>query len=397
VRLPLKVHSLYFRAMKSFYSKDFRLGILGGGQLGRMLIQQAINYDIRVAILDPSADAPCRYIAHEFTQGNFADYDTVLQFGAAMDLITIEIEHVNVEALEELEKRGVQVYPSPSILRIIRDKGLQKQFYEKHRIPTAAFQLIENKNELKRYLNEFPMMQKLRLGGYDGKGVQSLRSEQDLELAFDGPCVLEKMIDFQAEISVIVARNKKGEIKTFPLVDMEFNADANLVEFLYSPSAMTAAISAEANEIAHKIVDALGFEGLLAIEMFVDREGKVLVNEIAPRPHNSGHHTIEACATSQYDQLLRAILNLPLGDTALTRPSVMINLLGEKGHSGPVQYLNLEEICGIPGVYVHLYGKSETKPFRKMGHVTICNENLEEAKLLARQIMSRLKVVSESN
>jgi 5-(carboxyamino)imidazole ribonucleotide synthase len=382
--------------MKSFYSKDFRLGILGGGQLGRMLIQQAVNYDIRVAVLDPSADAPCRYIAHQFIQGSFADYDTVLQFGSDMDLITIEIEHVNVEALEELEKRGVEVYPSPAILRIIRDKGLQKQFYEKHQIPTAPFQLIENKNELKRYLHEFPMMQKLRMGGYDGKGVQALRNEQDFDLAFDAPCVLEKMVDFQAEISVIVARNKSGEVKTFPTVDMEFNADANLVEFLYSPSSMPDSICSEANEIAHKVISALAFEGLLAIEMFVDREGKILVNEIAPRPHNSGHHTIEACATSQYDQHLRSILNLPLGDTTQIRPSVMINLLGEKGHSGPVKYLNLEEICGIPGVYVHLYGKSETKPFRKMGHVTICNENMDEAKLLARHIMSRLRVVSEA-
>jgi 5-(carboxyamino)imidazole ribonucleotide synthase len=385
---------LYFRAMKSFYSKDFRLGVLGGGQLGRMLIQQAINYDIRVAVLDPSPEAPCRNVAHEFTLGDFADYETVLQFGSDKDLLTIEIEHVNVEALEELEKKGVQVYPSPAILRIIRDKGLQKQFYEKHEIPTAPFQLIENKNELKKYLHEFPMMQKLRMGGYDGKGVQALRAEQDFGLAFDAPSVLEKMIDFRAEISVIVARNKSGEIKTFPIVDMEFNAEANLVEFLYSPSGMPESICAEANEIAHKVVNALAFEGLLAIEMFVDKEGKVLVNEIAPRPHNSGHHTIEACVTSQYDQHLRSILNLPLGDTSLIRPSVMINLLGEKGHSGSVNYLHLEEICSIPGVYVHLYGKSETKPFRKMGHVTICSDNLEEAKVLARKIMLRLRVVS---
>lgn len=380
----------YLCRVKSFYSKNFRLGILGGGQLGRMLIQVATNYDVRISVLDPSPEAPCNKLAHDFTVGDFADYDTVYRFGQTVDVLTIEIEHVNVEALEALEKEGKKVYPSPRILRIVKDKGLQKQFYKDNDIATAPFKLIENKSELD--VSQLPIVQKMRTGGYDGKGVTVLKTEADLQHAFDVPSVLEEMVDFEKELSVIIARNESGQIKTFPLVEMEFNAEANLVELLFSPAAVDYDTEQRACALAHRLVESMDFVGLLAVEMFLDKKGNILVNEIAPRPHNSGHHTIEACVTSQYEQMMRAILNLPLGDTTLIRPAVMINLLGEKGFSGPVHYRGLEEVMMWPGVYVHLYGKADTKPFRKMGHVTVCNNNLEEAKTSARKVMETVKV-----
>lgn len=383
----------YLWRVKSFYSKNFRLGILGGGQLGRMLIQVATNYDVRISVLDPAADAPCSKLAHDFTQGDFNDYDTVYRFGQTVDVLTIEIEHVNVEALEALEKEGKQVYPSARVLRMVKDKGLQKQFYKNNDIPTAPFQLIDNKEGLKGVA--LPIVQKMRTGGYDGKGVTVLKSEADLDNAFNVPSVLEEMVDFEKEISVIIARNASGQIKSFPLVEMEFNPEANLVEFLFSPAAVDYDTEQRACALAHRLVESMDFVGLLAVEMFLDKEGNILVNEIAPRPHNSGHHTIEACITSQYEQMMRAILNLPLGDTALTRPAVMINLLGEKGFSGPVHYRGLEEVMKWSGVYVHLYGKADTKPFRKMGHVTVCNNNLNEAKTTARKVMETVKVEAE--
>lgn len=380
----------YLWRVKSFYSKNFRLGILGGGQLGRMLIQVATNYDVRISVLDPAADAPCSKLAHDFTQGDFNDYDTVYRFGQTVDVLTIEIEHVNVEALEALEKEGKQVYPSARVLRMVKDKGLQKQFYKNNDIPTAPFQLIDNKEGLNGVV--LPIVQKMRTGGYDGKGVTVLKSEADLDNAFNVPSVLEEMVDFEKEISVIIARNASGQIKSFPLVEMEFNPEANLVEFLFSPAAVDYDTEQRACALAHRLVESMDFVGLLAVEMFLDKNGNILVNEIAPRPHNSGHHTIEACITSQYEQMMRAILDLPLGDTTLIRPAVMINLLGEKGYTGAVHYEGLEDVMKRPGVYVHLYGKADTKPFRKMGHVTVCHHDLQEAKNTARQVMDTIKV-----
>jgi 5-(carboxyamino)imidazole ribonucleotide synthase len=380
--------------MKAFYSGNLRLGILGGGQLGRMFIQEAINYDVHISVLDPAADAPCAPYAHSFTQGSFDDFDTVYAFGKNQDVLTIEIEHVNVEALEKLKSEGVKVYPDPAILRIVKDKGLQKQFYAEHQIPTAPFYLIDSKEDIERFVGDFPVMQKMRTGGYDGKGVQPLRTTADIEKAFDVPSVLEKMVDFEKEIAILIARNESGEMVTFPIVEMEFNPEANLVEFLFSPAAVSHEVTQQAEEIAHKLVKALDFVGLLAIEFFVTKSGQVLVNEIAPRPHNSGHHTIEACGTSQYEQHLRSILNLPLGDTRLIQPAVMINLLGEKGFTGPVNYEGMREALAMPGVYVHLYGKASTKPFRKMGHVTVTHPDLETAKVNARKVLSTIRVVS---
>lgn len=369
-----------------------KIGVLGGGQLGRMLIQEAVNWNLHIAVLDPDPNAPCKDIATSFTHGKLTDFDTVLAFGKTADLLTIEIEHVNVDALEALEKEGKEVYPQPHVLRLIQDKGLQKMFYRDHGIPTAPFELIENKAEIAKHAAAFPFMQKLRKGGYDGKGVTPLKDPAKLHNAFDEPSVLEKFVDFKKEISVIVSRNTKGEVKSFPVVDMLFNPEANLVEFLFSPADVSAEVEEKAQRIAREVAEKLGIVGLLAVEMFLTKNDDVLVNEIAPRPHNSGHQTIEGNYTSQYEQHLRAILGYPAGSTAIIEPSVMVNLLGEKGFEGEAKYEGLEEMLALEGVYVHLYGKLITKPFRKMGHVTVLGRSLEEALKKAHLVKEKLKV-----
>lgn len=381
--------------MKPFYHSQFKLGILGGGQLGRMLLQEAVDLDVRMSFLDPDPKAPCHAIGHEFQNGAFSDYDTVMAFGKDKDLLTIEIEHVNTDALDELQKQGVLVYPQPDVIRMIQDKGFQKQFYAKHDLPTAGFSLADDAAEIKNNNSSFPFVQKLRKGGYDGRGVQVIRSESDIEKLFDAPSVIEELVDFEQEISVITARNSSGEIKCFPAVGMEFNPEANLVEFLYAPADLSAQLEKDAQALATRLTDALGIVGLLAVEMFVTKDGKLLINEMAPRPHNSGHHTIEANTTSQYAQHLRAILDLPLGETNLRQPAVMLNLLGAKHHTGDVHYENLDRALEIPGAYVHLYGKTTTKPFRKMGHVTVLADSLETAKTNAKKIQTLLRVVSQ--
>ena len=369
-----------------------KLGILGGGQLGRMLIQEAVNFNIHISVLDPSVNAPCADLANNFVVGNFNDYQTVLDFGKTVDVLTIEIEHVNIEALEELERLGKKVFPRPQALRTIQDKGLQKQFYKANDIPTAPFHLIDNAEDALLFKEKGPFMQKLRKGGYDGKGVTPLRTESEFNAAFNAPSVLEEFVPFVKELAVIVARNENGELATFPLVEMEFNPDANLVEFIFSPANVNIEIENNAKNIATDIANKLEHVGLLAIELFLTEDGNLLVNEIAPRPHNSGHHTIEACFVSQYGMHLRAILNMPLGSTGLRTPAVMINLLGEKGFEGKARYENIEEVLHTEGAYIHLYGKEDTKPFRKMGHITVCNSNLEDAKATARKFLSDVKV-----
>jgi 5-(carboxyamino)imidazole ribonucleotide synthase len=371
-----------------------KLGILGGGQLGRMLIQDAINYNIHISVLDPSSNAPCAALANSFVVGNFNDYQTVLDFGKTVDVLTIEIEHVNIEALEELERLGKKVFPTPHALRIIQDKGLQKQFYKTNNIPTAPFHLIDNAEDAQLFIEKGPFMQKLRKGGYDGKGVTPLRTAAEFKSAFNAPSVLEEFVPFVKELAVIVARNESGELATFPLVEMEFNPEANLVEFIFSPANVNVEIENNAKKIATDIANKLEHVGLLAIELFLTEDGNLLVNEIAPRPHNSGHHTIEACFVSQYGMHLRAILNMPLGSTGLRTPAVMINLLGEKGFEGKARYENIEEVLHTEGAYIHLYGKEDTKSFRKMGHITVCNSNLEEAKDIARRFLKEVRVVS---
>ncbi|HTH58302.1 MAG TPA: 5-(carboxyamino)imidazole ribonucleotide synthase [Cyclobacteriaceae bacterium] len=377
---------------QKFY-QEFKLGILGGGQLGRMLIQAGLDWNIFFSVLDPDPSAPCSTVA-EFTTGKLTDRQTVLDFGRTCDLITIEIENVNISALKELAKDGKKVFPQPEVIELIQDKRKQKQFYKDHQIPTADFVLTENKNEVIAQQSFLPAVNKLAREGYDGRGVQILRTEKDFEKAFEAPSLLEKLIDFEKEISVIVARNESGQIKTFPAVEMVFHPEANLVEYLFSPADISNSVADQAEGIAKKIISELSMVGLLAVEMFVTKDQRVLVNEIAPRPHNSGHQTIEANVTSQYQQHLRAILDLPLGDTSIVHPSAMVNVLGEEGFSGLAKYDGLEEVLNQPGVYVHLYGKKTTKPFRKMGHVTVVDTDIERLKKKANFVKQTLKVTA---
>jgi 5-(carboxyamino)imidazole ribonucleotide synthase len=373
---------------------ELKLGILGGGQLGRMLIQEAINYNLTTLVLDPDPDAPCKHIANKFECGSITDFDTVYNFGKKADIITIEIEKVNIEALEQLEKEGKLVYPQARVIRLIQDKGVQKQFFKENDIPTAPFQLVSSKSDLSNGNFAFPYILKQRKDGYDGKGVMKINNIADIDNAFENPSLMEELIDFEKEIAVIVARNANGDMKTFPMVEMDFNAEANLVEFLISPSTYPEELQSKAEKIALNIASALNITGILAVEMFITKNGEILVNELAPRPHNSGHQTIEGNYVSQFEQHLRAIFNLPLGDTRSISNAIMINLLGEKGHEGLAKYDGLEKTMGIDGVYIHLYGKKYTKPFRKMGHVTIVDQNREQAIEKARYIQQILKVVS---
>lgn len=380
--------------MAYFQPNNLKIGVLGGGQLGRMMIQSAINYNLYICCLDPDAQAPCKHFAHEFTKGSLTDYDTVYKFGKDKDIITIEIENVNVDALKQLQKEGKKVFPQPEVIELIKDKGLQKMFYQRNDIPSPDFFLVENKQQIEKYRDFFPFFQKLRTGGYDGKGVVKLGHPNKIDHAFEAPSVLERLVDFEKEISVIVARNESGEVKCFPVVECEFNPEANLVEFLFSPANIKKNIEKQAYEIAVKVAEKLGIVGLLAVEMFLTKDGKVLVNEVAPRPHNSGHQTIEGNYVSQFEQHLRAILNLPLGDTSILKPSVMVNLLGEKGHEGPAKYEGLIDAMKYKGVYVHLYGKTHTKPMRKMGHVTVVDDDLSLAKKKAITIKDIIKIIS---
>jgi 5-(carboxyamino)imidazole ribonucleotide synthase len=379
--------------MSSIQPQHYKIGILGGGQLGRMLIQNAINYNLNISVLDPDANAPCKGISN-FTKGSLTDYDTVYDFGKNKDLITIEIENVNVEALKALQKEGKKVFPQPEVIELIQDKGLQKMFYQRNNIPSSDFFLVEQKDQISKYADFFPFYQKLRKGGYDGKGVVKLVNPDKLDNAFEAPSVLERLVDFDKEIAVIVARNESGEVKCFPVVECEFNPQANLVEFLFSPASIKKPVEKQAYDIAVKVAEKLNIVGLLAVEMFVTKDGKVLVNEIAPRPHNSGHHTIEVNAVSQFEQHWRAILDLPLGDTSIVKPGVMINLLGEMGYEGPAKYDGLEDVLKFGGVYIHLYGKLNTKPFRKMGHVTIVDADIVKARQKAKTVKQILRVIS---
>lgn len=371
------------------------LGLLGGGQLGRMLIQAAIDLDIDVHVLDRDAESCCRNISANFTQGSLTDYDTVYSFGKKFKLLTIEIENVNAAALKQLENEGVKVYPQPNIIALIQDKRLQKEFYKKNNIPTAEFHLVEGKEDVFKHQDWLPFVNKLGKEGYDGRGVQLMQHVKDVQKAFDAPGIVEKLIDFEKEISVLVSRNTKGEIKSYPVTELVFHPQQNLVEYLYAPADIPQEINEEARGIAEMIAGTLGIIGLLAVEMFLTRDGKVLVNEIAPRPHNSGHHTIEANITSQYEQHLRAIMGFPLGDTDLLMPSAMVNLLGEPDHEGPVYYEGVEEVLSMNNTYVHIYGKKITKPFRKMGHITIIDNNKESLKNRAKEIKDKIKVKSQ--
>jgi 5-(carboxyamino)imidazole ribonucleotide synthase len=370
------------------------IGLLGGGQLGRMLLQAAIDLDLHIACLDPDAEASCHQLTSDFHQGSFQDFETVYRFGQAYDVISIEIEHVNIPALKQLEAEGKQVFPQPHILEMIQDKRLQKQFFKDHGFPTADFVLTDNQASLSQHIDFLPAFHKLGKGGYDGKGVQFIADSASVTKGFDAPGLLEKAVDFEKELAVIVARNPQGETAVFPAVEMVFHPEQNLVEFLFSPAEISLNIEKQAEKIAVDLINKLGLIGVLAVEMFLTKDGQVLINEIAPRPHNSGHQTIRGNESSQYEQHLRAITGLPLGSTKSVGYSGMLNLLGAEGFTGPAQYEGLADIMAIPGVYPFLYGKKVTKPFRKMGHITILGDSKEEIIEKANQVKSLIRVIS---
>lgn len=382
----------------NYFSSNFTLGILGGGQLGKMLLQETRKWDIKTKVLDPSADAPARIATDHFTQGNLLDYQTVLNFAKGVDLLTIEIENVNIEALETLEKQGVKVYPSSKTLKIISNKATQKLFYTDQQIPTAAFSRFAYTSEISESITNgglsFPFVWKSAQFGYDGQGVKVVRKESDLAELPNVTCIAETLIAFEKELAVIVCRNPSGAVVHYPVVEMEFHPEANQVEYVLCPARLDPLTTEKAIAVALKTSEAYNHVGLLAVEMFLTKEGDILVNEVAPRPHNSGHYSIEASLTNQYEQHLRAILDLPLGDTSSKVAAVMVNLVGTEGHSGSVIYKNMEHILALEGVTPHLYGKKETRPFRKMGHVTIVNQSMEKARALAEEVKNSIAVIS---
>jgi 5-(carboxyamino)imidazole ribonucleotide synthase len=377
-----------------FASSDFRLGILGGGQLGKMLIAEAIKLDIHTRVLDPDPMSPCKPLVTYFETGSLTDEKTVYRFGRVCDLLTIEIENVNVDALAKLEKEGVIVYPQPAVLRLIQDKFLQKSFYLEHNIPTSGFYAINNPQDIDLANQTFPFVQKLRTTGYDGKGVAIIKSPLDLSNMLEGHSIIEEFVEDAVEISVIAARSTTGEVQCFPAVEMVFHPEANLVEYLFCPARISPDTEARAAEIAKQVILKLNMVGILAVEMFITPKGDILVNEVAPRPHNSGHHTIESAYISQYQQHLRAILGMPLGAGRMKTASVMINLLGEPGYSGKVLYKGISEVLAMEGVNIHIYGKKETRPYRKMGHVTILADGVDDAKEKADFVKKHLKVIA---
>jgi len=386
--------------MANYFSSDFTLGILGGGQLGKMMLYETRKYDIKTHVLDPSQEAPCRISCDYFEQGDLMDYDTVFSFGKKVDVLTFEIEGVNVDALEALEKEGKKVYPSSETLRKIQDKGVQKQFYKKHGIPTSPFLIFKDKNELNEAIVRkelsFPFVWKSCTGGYDGKGVSIIRSEEDVIPLTSQACIAEKLIPFKNELAVIVARSPSGEVKTYPVVEMEFHPEANQVEYVICPARINDAVAQKARGVATKVSQAFKHVGLLAVELFQTEDDEILVNEVAPRPHNSGHYSIEASYTNQFEQHIRAILDLPLGNTDSKVGGIMVNLVGAENHTGDVVYKNIEKIMAMEGVTPHIYGKKQTRPFRKMGHVTIVNQDIDEARKVAEKVKDAIKVISKN-
>ena len=384
--------------MTQVVSSDFKLGIIAGGQLAKMLIQAASRWDVQVHILDSAPDGPAAPICHRFTQGQFANYDDVYAFGQTVDMITFEIEHVNVEALRKLKAEGKQIFPDPEVLATIQDKGLQKQFYAQHGLKSSPFQLLDGKAAIEKALMSgalsFPFVQKSRTAGYDGRGVAVIGDVHDLGKVMDVPSVVETAIDIDKEIAIVAARGHNGEVQCFPAVEMEFNPQANLVEYLLCPADITPELNERAIALATQTIEKLNVVGLLAVELFLDKQGELWVNESAPRPHNSGHHTIESMVTSQYEQHLRAVLGFPLGSTQLRSAAVMINLLGAAGMTGAVRYPGLTEALNVDGASVHLYGKKTTKPFRKMGHVTCTAMTVAEALDNANKVKNLLTVTA---
>lgn len=384
--------------MQQVVSSDFKLGIIAGGQLGKMLIQAASRWDVEVHVMDAAPDGPAASIAHSFTKGHFANYEDVYAFGKTVDMLTFEIEHVNADALRKLKQEGVLVFPDAEVIATIQDKGLQKQFYAQHNLKSSAFQLAAGKADIEHMIVQgklrFPFVQKARTAGYDGRGVAVIQSATDLPKLMDVPSVVEVCVEIEKELAVIAARNSAGEIRCFPMVEMEFNAQANLVEHLLCPAAVSPEIEQLGEALARTTIEKLNCVGILAVELFLDTAGELWINEAAPRPHNSGHHTIESAVTSQYEQHLRAVLGFPLGDTTAKSPAVMINLLGAPGKSGPVRYEGLHQALAVSGAHIHLYGKKETRPFRKMGHATVVAHTIEQALAGADKVKALLNVTA---
>ena len=382
-----------------YFSSNFKLGILGGGQLGKMLLSETRKFDIYTKVLDPSNEAPCKISANEFVQGDLMDYETVYNFGKDIDLLTVEIENINIDALKQLEQEGLKVYPQPDVLEIIRNKRRQKQFYATNNIPTSPFTVYNSVINLKEAINSkivsLPFVWKSTEFGYDGMGVKIVRNNEDLASLADFECIAETLVDFENELAVIVSRNRQGDIKTYPVVEMEFHPEANQVEYVICPARISDDIAKKAQETAKKVAKAYNHVGLLAVEMFQTKSDEILVNEVAPRPHNSGHYSIEASYTSQFEQHIRAILNLPLGSTESKAPGIMVNLVGSENHNGEVFYENIDKILNLKGVTPHIYGKKITRPFRKMGHVTIINENIQTAREIAKKVKETINVISK--
>ncbi|WP_054851812.1 5-(carboxyamino)imidazole ribonucleotide synthase [Olleya sp. ITB9] len=382
----------------NYFSSDFKLGILGGGQLGKMLLYNTRKFDIQTYVLDPSNEAPSRMACNTFIQGDLMDYDTVYNFGKQVDVLTIEIENVNVNALETLEEEGIKVFPSAKTLKQIQNKATQKLFYQDHNLPTAPFSRYAYLSEIEDAISNdalsFPFVWKAAQFGYDGNGVKIVRQLSDLNDLPKGECIAEQLVPFKNELAVIVARSANGETKTYPVVEMEFHPEANQVEYVICPARVSPEIAQKAQDVALKTSKAYNHVGLLAVELFLTEDDTILINEVAPRPHNSGHQTIEASYTSQFEQHIRAILGLPLGSTDNTVAGVMVNLVGAEGHTGQVKYQNIETIMAMNGVTPHIYGKQQTRPFRKMGHVTITNKDLNTARQIAEEVKSSIKVIS---
>jgi len=382
----------------NFFSSTFKLGILGGGQLGKMLLYTTRKFDIYTKVIDASPEAPARLACDEFLVGDILDYDTVIEFGRTVDVLTFEIENVNVDALEQLEDEGKTVYPSSKTLRTIQNKATQKLFYKDHNIPTAPFSRFAYPSEIEDAINNggisLPFVWKSARFGYDGQGVKVIREISDLKNLPNVECITEDLIPFKNELAVIVARNADGNIKTYPTVEMEFHPEANQVEYVLCPARLPKTITKKAEAIALKVSQAFEHVGLLAVEMFLTENGEILVNEVAPRPHNSGHYSIEASYTSQFEQHIRCILDLPLGNTDSKVAGVMVNLVGAENHSGNVRYKNIEAIMNMNGVKPHIYGKKQTRPFRKMGHVTIVDEDINKARMIAQKVKETIEVVA---
>ena len=382
----------------NYFSSNFKLGILGGGQLGKMMLTDTRKFDIQTYVLDPSDEAPCKIGCNKFFKGDLMDFDTVYNFGKQVDVLTFEIEHVNVAALEKLENEGIKVYPSPATLKQIQNKGDQKDFYIANNIPTADYKRFESLTELKTSVENnaiaLPFVWKSTQFGYDGNGVKVIRSVESFEGLPNVQCIAETMIPFKNELAVIVTRTPSGEIKTYPVVEMEFHPEANQVEYVICPARIDDSVADKARAIALKVSETFNHVGLLAVEMFQTEDDEILVNEVAPRPHNSGHYSIEASYTSQFEQHLRAILDLPLGNTDSKVAGIMVNLVGAEGHTGNVVYENIDKILGKDGVTPHIYGKKQTRPFRKMGHVTIVNKDINKAREIAEKVKNTIRVIS---